>query len=379
MGSPPLSNNNELPNASFDLYDFQTSIFLYLLGLVLVVLFVQIIERVHNLLRNEIVVHLDIESDQLAEYHSSMTDDFDGSMSQNNVWVWEIFNGFMAHLAERRYMGLRSEFLEQVSPCVSYKSLEETTLDECVICLESFEQDEMCRIFPACNHVFHSECLDRWMKRSIVTILVLFIDVFERVYNWLRIEAIDRLDIESGQLAPSSADNVDWSHEPMTHNILRVLEIFNRFMAYFSERQDPGLRPEFLEQVSPCVSYKNMGETTLDECVICLEGFEDDEMCRDFRAKKQTLMKMIALSFAIHSLNLPLIISSLAALGIAVFFIVLLCWSLHHCYINRFLFVYIVCSNDAGSIAPGNTTYCAIIISYLQILKTNNRRFPGEN
>ncbi|KAK8622732.1 hypothetical protein V6N13_117635 [Hibiscus sabdariffa] len=117
---------------------------------------------------------------------------------------------------------------------------------------------------------------------SIVTILVLFIDVFERVYNWLRIEAIDRLDIESGQLALSSADNVDWSHEPMTHNILRVLEIFNRFMAYFSERQDLGLRPEFLEQVSPCVSYKNMGETTLGECVICLEGFEDDEMCRVF-------------------------------------------------------------------------------------------------
>ncbi|KAK8622733.1 hypothetical protein V6N13_117636 [Hibiscus sabdariffa] len=167
MGSPPLSNNNDLPNASFDLYDFQTSIFLYLLGLVLVILFVQIIERVHNLLRNETVDHLDIESDQLADYHSSMTDDFDWSMSQNNVWVWEIFNGFMAHLAERRYMGLSSEFLEQVSPCVSYKSLEETTLDECVICLESFEQDEMCRVFPACNHVFHSECLDRWMKSHL--------------------------------------------------------------------------------------------------------------------------------------------------------------------------------------------------------------------
>ncbi|GMJ05240.1 hypothetical protein HRI_004193200 [Hibiscus trionum] len=103
MASPPLSNNNEPSNVSYDLHDFQTSIFIYLMGLVLVILSVQIIERVHNLLRNEIDDQLDIESDQLADHHPSITDDFDWYLEpMNNLWAWEIFNGFMAHLDERR-------------------------------------------------------------------------------------------------------------------------------------------------------------------------------------------------------------------------------------------------------------------------------------
>ncbi|GMJ05244.1 hypothetical protein HRI_004193600 [Hibiscus trionum] len=168
MASPPLSNNNEPSNVSYDLHDFQTSIFIYLMGLVLVILSVQIIERVHNLLRNEIVDELDIESDQVAGHDTSVTNDFDWSVEpMNNLWVWEILNGFMAHLAERQDPGLSPEFLQQVSPCVSYKSLGETTSDECVICLEGFEQEEMCRVFPSCNHVFHSGCLDSWMRNHL--------------------------------------------------------------------------------------------------------------------------------------------------------------------------------------------------------------------
>lgn len=35
---------------------------------------------------------------------------------------------------------------------------------DCVICLESFITGESCQILPACNHLFHSYCIEHWLK-----------------------------------------------------------------------------------------------------------------------------------------------------------------------------------------------------------------------
>ena len=35
---------------------------------------------------------------------------------------------------------------------------------ECVICMEEFEKDSAVRIIPICKHIFHSKCLDHWIK-----------------------------------------------------------------------------------------------------------------------------------------------------------------------------------------------------------------------
>ncbi|KAL2942175.1 E3 ubiquitin-protein ligase ATL6 [Bienertia sinuspersici] len=35
---------------------------------------------------------------------------------------------------------------------------------ECSVCLSPFEADEKLRLLPKCNHVFHVECLDPWLK-----------------------------------------------------------------------------------------------------------------------------------------------------------------------------------------------------------------------
>ncbi|GMJ10188.1 hypothetical protein HRI_004688000 [Hibiscus trionum] len=169
MASPPLPNNNELSNVNHDLHIFMPLISACFIGL-LIVLFIRIFDQVFTWLGIEAIDQLDIESGQLTAYHPSLTDDFDWShepMSASNLWVSEIFNGFMAYLAERRDPGLSPELFEQVSPCVSYKSLGATTLDECVICLEGFGDDEMCRVFPVCNHVFHSGCLDSWLRNHL--------------------------------------------------------------------------------------------------------------------------------------------------------------------------------------------------------------------
>ncbi|XAR66689.1 hypothetical protein NMG60_11013000 [Bertholletia excelsa] len=35
----------------------------------------------------------------------------------------------------------------------------------CAVCLERFEEGEWCRKLPACGHVFHADCVDRWLRR----------------------------------------------------------------------------------------------------------------------------------------------------------------------------------------------------------------------
>lgn len=40
--------------------------------------------------------------------------------------------------------------------------------DECSICLNSFESDEICRELPSpCSHCFHKTCIDHWFTKSI--------------------------------------------------------------------------------------------------------------------------------------------------------------------------------------------------------------------
>lgn len=37
----------------------------------------------------------------------------------------------------------------------------------CCICLrDGFEDDELCKVLPECDHVFHSDCIDQWLKKN---------------------------------------------------------------------------------------------------------------------------------------------------------------------------------------------------------------------
>lgn len=38
---------------------------------------------------------------------------------------------------------------------------------ECAVCLNEFEDDEVLRLLPKCNHVFHSDCIDLWLASHI--------------------------------------------------------------------------------------------------------------------------------------------------------------------------------------------------------------------
>lgn len=64
--------------------------------------------------------------------------------------------------------GLGDEALEQLMPCVNYSDQEMTpSSNYCVICLENFVDGESCRLFPVCNHIFHSVCIDQWLKEHL--------------------------------------------------------------------------------------------------------------------------------------------------------------------------------------------------------------------
>ncbi|KAL2942155.1 RING-H2 finger protein ATL11 [Bienertia sinuspersici] len=35
---------------------------------------------------------------------------------------------------------------------------------ECVVCLGAFEDNDMLRLLPKCSHVFHQDCIDKWLQ-----------------------------------------------------------------------------------------------------------------------------------------------------------------------------------------------------------------------
>ncbi|CAH2080688.1 unnamed protein product [Thlaspi arvense] len=37
---------------------------------------------------------------------------------------------------------------------------------ECAVCLENFAAGDWCRSLPACRHMFHASCVDKWLVKA---------------------------------------------------------------------------------------------------------------------------------------------------------------------------------------------------------------------
>ncbi|KAL9444106.1 hypothetical protein AB3S75_017312 [Citrus x aurantiifolia] len=95
--------------------------------------------------------------------------DFDLIWShQTNLCVLEILNKFLQTSEERQRQ--REQTLNKMTHLVNYKRQETTTSSsssDCAICLETFADDETCRIFLVCNHIFHLNCIDGWLEINL--------------------------------------------------------------------------------------------------------------------------------------------------------------------------------------------------------------------
>ncbi|KAG7957221.1 hypothetical protein I3843_11G164100 [Carya illinoinensis] len=55
--------------------------------------------------------------------------------------------------------------LDLLHPAINYRRQDITSShSECAICLEEFIDGESCRVFHACKHLFHSACIDKWLR-----------------------------------------------------------------------------------------------------------------------------------------------------------------------------------------------------------------------
>lgn len=52
-------------------------------------------------------------------------------------------------------------------PVVSYRGGAKQLITDCPICLSEFEETEIVKLIPHCTHVFHPECIDRWLASHV--------------------------------------------------------------------------------------------------------------------------------------------------------------------------------------------------------------------
>ena len=83
------------------------------------------------------------------------------------ILLVELFNGVREEEIEEEGEEQRLQALELLPPPINYKNLAaSSSLRDCAICLEDFVDGESCRVFSVCKHIFHLDCVDKWLRNN---------------------------------------------------------------------------------------------------------------------------------------------------------------------------------------------------------------------
>ncbi|GJM86724.1 hypothetical protein PR202_ga02612 [Eleusine coracana subsp. coracana] len=67
--------------------------------------------------------------------------------------------------ANKAAEGLSAEELGEL-PCHDHEL--KAGAGDCAVCLEAFQAGDRCRVLPGCEHGFHAQCVDSWLRKSRV-------------------------------------------------------------------------------------------------------------------------------------------------------------------------------------------------------------------
>ncbi|KAI3782987.1 hypothetical protein L2E82_13048 [Cichorium intybus] len=64
--------------------------------------------------------------------------------------------------------GLDESLIRQIPICqYSKRDSENKRLHKCVVCLNEFQDYDTLRVLPSCNHGFHLQCIDTWLRDNL--------------------------------------------------------------------------------------------------------------------------------------------------------------------------------------------------------------------
>ncbi|CAM0944386.1 unnamed protein product [Alopecurus aequalis] len=81
------------------------------------------------------------------------------------VVVWTIRRGESRDEERAEATGLTADELAEL-PCQDFKTAAAGTGGDCAVCLEAFLAGDRCRVLPRCQHGFHAQCVDSWLRKS---------------------------------------------------------------------------------------------------------------------------------------------------------------------------------------------------------------------